>query len=68
MNFNIVIDFDSTIVKVETLDIFAQLSSDNKIINQIENITNDAMEGKIGFQEALNKRIKILNISKKKYR
>ena len=65
MNFNIVIDFDSTIVKVETLDIFAQLSSDNKIINQIENITNDAMEGKIGFQEALNKRIKILNISKK---
>ena len=32
IEFNLVIDFDSTIVKVETLDIIAQLSSNNIII------------------------------------
>ena len=64
IEFNLVIDFDSTIVKVETLDIIAQLSSNNNIIQKIKNITNDAMEGRIGFQEALNKRIQILSISK----
>ena len=63
LNFNIVIDFDSTIAKIETLDVIAQLSSNHNIIKKIENITNDAMEGRIGFQEALNKRIQILNIS-----
>ena len=62
-NINLIIDFDSTIVKVETLDVIAQISStnDNSIVNQIKNITNDAMNGKIGFHEALIKRIKILN-------
>ena len=64
MNFNIVIDFDSTIVKVETLDVIAKLSSNKNIIQQIEDITNNAMDGTIGFQEALSKRIELLKISK----
>ena len=64
MNFNIVIDFDSTIVKVETLDVIAKLSSNKNIIQQIEDITKNAMDGTIGFQEALSKRIELLKISK----
>jgi len=64
INFNIVIDFDSTIVKVETLDVIAKLSSNKNIIQQIEDITNNAMDGTIGFQEALSKRIELLKISK----
>ena len=63
-NINLVIDFDSTIVKVETLDVIAKLFSNKNIIQQIEDITNNAMDGTIGFQEALSKRIELLKISK----
>ena len=67
-NINLIIDFDSTFVKVETLDVLAHISSNNtnknKIIHEISSITDDAMNGKIGFHEALKRRIDILKIKR----
>jgi len=65
-NFKLIIDFDSTFVKVETLDILAEVcfGSKSSEINAITNITNKAMNGEISFDKALNKRIKILKANK----
>ena len=63
------IDFDSTFVKVETIDELAKLSlkndpeADTKI-SMISEITNQAMSGEISFPVALEKRLKILSLSK----
>jgi len=63
------IDFDSTFVKVETIDELAKLSlkndpdADTKI-SMILEITNQAMSGEISFPVALEKRLKILSLSK----
>lgn len=70
MKKNLIFDFDSTIVKSETLDILAAISLNKdpqkeKKINSITLLTNQAMEGKISFPEALDKRLKLLNITKK---
>ena len=68
-NIIFVIDFDSTFIKSETLDLLGKFSlSDHadkeEKCSEIRKITNDAMEGKIGFQESLTKRILILNASR----
>ena len=61
----LILDFDSTIITVETLDELAKISlmddtnKDNKI-NQISSITEKAMNGDVHFMDALNERIKIL--------
>ena len=62
------IDFDSTFVKVETIDELADLSLENDInkeekINIIKDITNQAMSGKIDFPVALQKRLEILSLN-----
>ena len=63
------IDFDSTFVKVETIDELAKLSlkndpdADTKI-SMILEITNQAMSGEISFPIALEKRLKVLSLSK----
>ena len=63
------IDFDSTFVKVETIDELAKLSlkndpeADTKI-SMISEITNQAMSGEISFPVALEKRLKVLSLSK----
>ena len=63
------IDFDSTFVKVETIDELAKLSlkndpeADTKI-SMISDITNQAMSGEISFPVALERRLKILSLSK----
>jgi|GEM_PF-146440 len=60
-----ILDFDSTIITVETLDELAKISlkddpqKDSKA-EQIASITNQAMDGEIHFMDALNQRIKIL--------
>jgi len=64
-NINLIIDFDSTFVKVETLDTLAKISLENTpnkniYINQIANITSKAMNGEMPFDIALLKRIKLL--------
>ena len=62
----LIIDFDSTFVKLETIEILADFAlhtknDKDKILNQIKDITNKAMIGKIPFSRALNQRIKLIN-------
>jgi len=68
-NIIFVIDFDSTFIKSETLDLLGKYSlanhSDTKgKLREIEQITNDAMEGKINFQDSLTRRIHLLNATR----
>ena len=68
-NINLLIDFDSTIIKEESLDLLSTISlkkviNKNEVIKQITKITTEAMEGKINFSDALTHRIKLLNAYK----
>jgi D-3-phosphoglycerate dehydrogenase / 2-oxoglutarate reductase len=61
----IIIDFDSTIVQVESLEDLAAIAladcDDMKErVEAIAAITNEAMDGKIGFREALARRVPLL--------
>jgi len=63
------IDFDSTFVKVETIDELARLTlqgdpDKNKKIELISKITSQAMSGEIDFPAALDRRLQILSITK----
>ena len=64
-NINLLIDFDSTFIKLETLEEIAKISlkdnpSKNKTLNQIITLTQRAMDGEISFSNALEKRIQLL--------
>tara|TARA_B100001094_G_C18147757_1_gene781822 strand:- start:484 stop:1128 length:645 start_codon:yes stop_codon:yes gene_type:complete len=63
---NIIIDYDSTFIKLESLDELSKLSKNNniKVENKIIEITNLGMEGKISFTESLQRRIKLINSDK----
>ena len=68
-NKTLFIDFDSTFIKLETLDELAKLTLKNDVnkdekIKKIISITNFAMSGKMNFSEALNLRLKLLKINK----
>jgi len=68
-DLNILIDFDSTIIQLETIEVLAEIAlTDNKnkqtILKEIKDITSLAMIGEISFDIALNKRISLLNIDK----
>lgn len=63
------IDFDSTFVKVETIDELAKFSLKNDPdidtkVRMISNITNQAMSGELDFPSALDKRLSILSLTK----
>ena len=63
---NLIIDFDSTFIKLETIEVLADFSLSNKknkvqILNKIKHITNKAMTGDIPFSEALEQRIQLIN-------
>jgi len=60
---NYIFDFDSTFIKIESLDLLAKLSqlSDKNSIDKIERITKEGMEGKISFHDSLIKRIQLIN-------
>ena len=60
---NYIFDFDSTFIKIESLDLLAKLSqlSDKNSIDKIERITKERMEGKISFHDSLIKRIQLIN-------
>jgi len=69
MNPLLIVDFDSTFIRDETLDEIANLLlSSNRISKntqtEIANITSQAMNGELDFRQALKKRIKLLNIHK----
>ncbi len=64
-----VFDFDSTLTRVEALDVLAEMtlkgnSNKEKIIDEIQKITNLGIDGDISFTESLEKRIKLLNANK----
>ncbi len=64
-----VFDFDSTLTRVEALDVLAEMtlegrSNREEIINEIQKITNLGIDGEISFTESLERRIKLLNAHK----
>lgn len=66
---NYVFDFDSTLTKVEALDVLAEISLANnpkksEIIQQIIDITNLGIDGEISFTESLKRRINLLDAKK----
>lgn len=66
---NFVFDFDSTLTKVEALDVLAEITLANnpqkeEILEGISNITNLGIDGEISFTESLEKRIQVLNAKK----
>ena len=65
-----IIDFDSTITKVEGLDqlaaiALAQNSDGDKIVKQIKELTDAGMNGELSLSESLSKRMSLLNANKK---
>lgn len=57
-------DFDSTLINAETLDLIASNKNLKDFeIDKIKEITNQAMNGEISFNKALNERLKILKIN-----
>ncbi len=64
-----VIDFDSTITKVEGLDQLAAIAlqgspEGEKTVAEIRKITEKGMSGELSFSEALNQRLSLLKASK----
>lgn len=68
MNSYIIIDFDSTFMKVEGLEELAEIVLKNspdqeRIVNEIKAITDLGMDGKIGFNESLTRRLNLLRVN-----
>lgn len=64
-----VFDFDSTLTRVEALDVLAEItllgnSKKDEIIKEIIAITNQGIDGEISFPESLKKRIELLKAKK----
>ncbi|MEX0288397.1 MAG: phosphoglycerate dehydrogenase [Flavobacteriaceae bacterium] len=64
-----VFDFDSTLTRVEALDVLAEMTLEGKsnkeeVINEIQHITNLGIDGDISFTESLERRIKLLKAHK----
>ena len=69
MDKYIIIDFDSTFVKVESLDVLGEISLDGQsnkaeTLKKIADITNQGMNGDISFAESLTDRLNLLNAGK----
>ncbi len=69
MKRSYVFDFDSTLTKVEALDVLAEITLENnpkkdQIIQEIIDITNLGIDGEISFTESLERRIKLLKANK----
>ena len=65
--FSLIIDFDSTIIDLETLEFLGLFSLDgnsqkNNILQKVSHYTDLAMNGEITFQESLDIRLKLMNI------
>lgn len=64
-----IIDFDSTFTQVEALDELARISLKDhpdreKIYQQIEDLTNASMEGRLSFSQSLEARVKLLQANR----
>src|SRR5690606_6665238 len=65
-----VFDFDSTLTRVEALDVLAEMTLQGNpdreaIVGEIQKITNLGIDGDISFTESLERRIRLLNANKK---
>jgi D-3-phosphoglycerate dehydrogenase len=61
-----IFDFDSTLTRVEALDVLAEITLKDRadrpeIIREIQHITNLGIDGDISFTESLERRIRLLN-------
>lgn len=68
-----IIDFDSTLIQCEMLEELAKISLENNpkkkhILKRIVSICNSGMEGKISFQESLQRRLQLIKANKKDIR
>ena len=68
-NINLIFDFDSTLLRLETIEVLADFalkgnSQKEMILDEIKKTTSLAMSGKILFSVALKRRISLLNINK----
>ena len=64
-----VFDFDSTLTRVEALDVLAEItlqgkSNKDEVIQEIQEITNLGIDGDISFTESLERRIRLLHAHK----
>ncbi len=64
-----VFDFDSTLTRVEALDVLADMtlkgkSNRDEIVREIQKITNLGIDGDISFTESLERRIRLLHAHK----
>jgi D-3-phosphoglycerate dehydrogenase / 2-oxoglutarate reductase len=64
-----IIDFDSTLIQLETLEHLAAIALENHpekdtLVSQIHEITNLGMEGTIPFEESLSRRMKLIKANK----
>ncbi|WP_297766040.1 phosphoglycerate dehydrogenase, partial [uncultured Muriicola sp.] len=65
-----VFDFDSTLTRVEALDVLAEMTLHGKeerdeVIKEIQHITNLGIDGDISFTESLERRIRLLKANKR---
>ena len=67
-DWTLILDFDSTIIKGESLDLLAEIVFENRLesnlkFQEIKKLTDEGMEGRISFQESLNRRLRILELN-----
>jgi D-3-phosphoglycerate dehydrogenase len=65
-----VFDFDSTLTRVEALDVLAEMTLErqvnrDEVIAEIQHITNLGIDGEISFTESLERRIRLLHAHKR---
>ena len=65
-----IFDFDSTFIKVESLNILAEMAladhpNKTAIIREIDHLTEQTMAGQYSFSESLTQRIQLLPLNKK---
>lgn len=65
-----VFDFDSTLTRVEALDVLAEMTLQGRVerdevIKEIQHITNLGIDGDISFTESLERRIRLLKANKR---
>jgi D-3-phosphoglycerate dehydrogenase / 2-oxoglutarate reductase len=64
-----VFDFDSTLTRVEALDVLAEMTLKDKpnkdeVVREIQKITNLGIDGDISFTESLERRLRLLSANK----
>ncbi len=70
MDRKYVFDFDSTLTRVEALDVLAEITLEGRpdrdeVIREIQHITNLGIDGDISFTESLERRIRMLKANRR---